>query len=280
MRAADRRSRRRTCVSRRPRCTTAAIRTARAGRGGRESGTGTGRDSPTRRRCPSTTRTTRAAPRTAARTRPRSGAHEGTPRRWVWSLSWVRFKNAAARIWKRLICTRTDRKRGSSAAARLGEHTTRATPTRELDAAALVADAHAHLGRARLNAELAEQSPQVGIRAVVVDDESGVDREPGAGGVGHVVGVCMATEPSLGFVEGHLALLCEHVGGGQTGDTGANNGNRSTVAKGAVMTAARSLGRRPRRSGPSRRRRRSPSPATTAAPRRRSRLRRRHRTPP
>ena len=115
-------------------------------------------------------------------------------------------------------------------AARLGEHTTRATPTRELDAAALVADAHAHLGRTRLNAELAEQSPQVGIRAVVVDDESGVDREPGAGGVGHVVGVGMTTEPSLGFVEGHLALLCEHVGRGQTGDTGANNGNRSTVA--------------------------------------------------
>ena len=123
-------------------------------------------------------------------------------------------------------------KRGSSARRGLGEHTTRATPTRELDAAALVADAHAHLGRARPNAELAEQSPQVGIRAVVVDDESGVDREPGAGGVGHVVGVCMTTEPSLGFIEGHLALLCEHVGRGQTGDAGADNGNRSTVAEG------------------------------------------------
>ena len=198
-----------------------------------------------------------------------------------WSPSWVRFKNAAARIWKRLICTRTDMKRGSSARRRLGEHTTRAPPARELDAAALVADAHAHLGRACLNAELAEQSPQVGIRAVVVDDEPGVDREPVAGGIGHVVGVRMPTETSLGFIEGHLALLCEHVGRGQTGDACADDGNRSTVAGFVrVMAAARSSGRQPRRSGPNRRRRRSPLPATYGAPRRRSRSRRRRRTPP
>ena len=120
---------------------------------------------------------------------------------------------------------------GIERAARLGEHTTRTTPACELDAAALVADAHAHLGRARPNAELAEQPPQVGIRAVVVDDEPGVDREPVAGGVGHVVGVGVATETIVGFVEGHLVLLREHVGSGQTGDTGAHDGNRSTVAE-------------------------------------------------
>ena len=80
--------------------------------------------------------------------------------------------------WNRLTWARTDRKRGSSDPARLGEDTLRAAPTGELDAAALVVDAHAHLGRARPHAELAEQPPQVRVRAVVVDDETGVDREP------------------------------------------------------------------------------------------------------
>ena len=121
-------------------------------------------------------------------------------------------------------------KRGSSALARLGEHTTRASPARELGSAALVADAHAHLGRARLDAERAEQPPQVRIRAVVVDDEPGVDREPVAGGIGHVVCVRMPTETRLGFIEGHLVLLGEYVRRGQTGDAGADDGNRSTFA--------------------------------------------------
>ena len=67
---------------------------------------------------------------------------------------------------------------GIDGAARLGEHAPRAPPACELDTAALVVDAHAHLGRACPHAELAEQPPQVRIRAVVVDDEAGVDREP------------------------------------------------------------------------------------------------------
>ena len=165
--------------------------------------------------------------------------------------------------------------------ARLGEHTLRATPTGELDAAALVVDAHAHLGRARLNTELAEQPPQVRIRTVVVDDEPGVDREHVAGGIGDVVGVGMPTETIVGFVERHLVLLREHVGRGQTGDTGADDGDRPTVAEVVRGHDRRPVvGKRTRRSGPSRRRRRSPSLATTGAPRRRSRSRRPRRTPP
>ena len=81
------------------------------------------------------------------------------------------------------------------------------------------------------NAQFAEQPPQVRIRAVVVDDEPGVDREHVAGGIGDVVGVGMATETILGFVEGHLVPLREHVGGGQTGDAGADDRDRPTVAE-------------------------------------------------
>ena len=115
--------------------------------------------------------------------------------------------------------------------AGLGEHTLRASATGELDAAALVVDAHAHLGRARLDAQFAEQPPQVRIRTVVVDDEPGVDREHVAGGIGDVVGVGMAAETIVGFVEGHVVPLREHVGGGQTGDSGADDRDRPAVAE-------------------------------------------------
>ena len=93
-----------------------------------------------------------------------------------------------------------------------------------------------------------------------------------AGGIGDVVGVGMAAETIVGFVEGHVVLLREHVGRGQTGDTGADDGERATVAEVVLfMTVARSPGRRTRRSDPSRRRRRSPSLVTTGAPQRRIR---------
>ena len=91
-------------------------------------------------------------------------------------------------------------------------------------------DAHAHLGRACPHAELAEQPPQVRVRAVVVDDETGVDREHGAGRVGDVVGVGMATEAIVGLVEGHLVRAGQDVGSGQAGDTGADDGDSATIA--------------------------------------------------
>ncbi len=91
-------------------------------------------------------------------------------------------------------------------------------------------DAQAHLGRACPHAELVEQPPQVRVRAVVVDDETGVDREQSAGRVGDVVGVGMATEAFVGLVEGHLARAGQDVGSGQAGNPGADDGDSATIA--------------------------------------------------
>ena len=73
-----------------------------------------------------------------------------------------------------------------------------------LQAAALAAHRHAHVGGAGLDAELAEETQQVRVRAVVVHDEPGVDRDDAVVGGEHVVRVRVATEARLGLEERHV----------------------------------------------------------------------------
>ena len=79
-------------------------------------------------------------------------------------------------------------------AARLCEQTPQATAAGVLEAAAVAAHAHAHLGAPDLHVELREELAQPGIGDVVENDEPAVNGMLPTVDVGDVVGVCMATE--------------------------------------------------------------------------------------
>ena len=58
---------------------------------------------------------------------------------------------------------------------RLGEHAAQPAAARVLQPAPFAADAHAHLGRAHFDVQLAEELAQPRVGHVVVDDEPAVD---------------------------------------------------------------------------------------------------------
>ena len=119
---------------------------------------------------------------------------------------------------------------GVGGVGRLGEDPAEALGARVLEPAAVAAHRHAHVGRLGVDAELAEQAQQRGVRAQVVHDEPAVDGHDAAVGGHDVVGVRVATEARLGLVERHVALALQHVRGGESGDTRADDGDATRPA--------------------------------------------------
>jgi hypothetical protein len=124
---------------------------------------------------------------------------------------------------------------GARRAARLGEHSAGPPAAGVLQAAALAADAHAHLGRRDLDPELGEQLAKLGVGAVVVHDEAGVDADLGATAPRQVVGVGVPAEPVLAFVERDVVSPLEQVRGGEPGHPGAHDRHGRTP--GAALRA-------------------------------------------
>ena len=129
-------------------------------------------------------------------------------------------------------------------AASLAEHAAQPASAGILQPASLAADAHAHLGGAHLDVQLAEQLAQPRVGHVVVHDEPAVDRVLPAIGVGDIVGVRMAAEPVVCFEKDDVVGAGEQVGGGETGDPGADHGhgrppdrNVCSVVRDAVPSA-------------------------------------------
>ena len=109
-------------------------------------------------------------------------------------------------------------------AARLGEQARDPAGAGVLQTAALAGDRHAHLGRLRGDAELAEQPQQVGVGLLVVHDEPTVDRHRPPGGAGDVVGVGVAPQAIVGLEEGDVVCPLQQVRGGQPSNSGADDG--------------------------------------------------------
>ena len=55
--------------------------------------------------------------------------------------------------------------------------------------------------------EFGEQPGEQGVRALVVDDEAGVDAGRRPGGRNHQVGVRVAAEPVVRLEQGHVVVL-------------------------------------------------------------------------
>ena len=120
-------------------------------------------------------------------------------------------------------------------------------------------DAHAHLGRPRLNAETAPNSRRkCEIRAVVVDDEPGV-RPRGLRRNRSRRVYAHAHRDDLGFIEGHLVLLGKYVRRvrPETPAPTTAIAEASQIVRSNLAPPSRQGGRR---SDPNRRRRRSPLP--------------------
>jgi hypothetical protein len=109
---------------------------------------------------------------------------------------------------------------------RLCQQATCTAATGELQSAVLAADAHAHLGRSRVDSELGEQTSQQGVGPVVVHDEAGVDDVPTAVRRGDVVAVRVTAEPVVGLEQRHVVRPPQQVGRGEPGDAGAHDRDR------------------------------------------------------
>ncbi len=81
-----------------------------------------------------------------------------------------------------------------------------------------VGDREAHLGVDRFDAEFVEEPAQVGVVAVVVDDEAGVDADRPGSGVVDCDGVGVAAEAIVGFEEDDVVARPENMGAGESGD--------------------------------------------------------------
>ena len=127
-------------------------------------------------------------------------------------------------------------------AAWLGEDTAQAAAAGVLQAAPVAANAHAHLGGPRLDAQLREKLAQPGVRHVVVDDEPAVDGVPPAASVGDVMGVRVSPEPVLGFEQGDVVAAGEQVSGGKPGDPRADHGHGRARGAGAGISGDGPLG--------------------------------------
>ena len=106
----------------------------------------------------------------------------------------------------------------------LREDAGRAASTGVLEAAPVAVDAHAHLGGMHLDVELGEQAAQQGIGAVVVHDESAVDRM-----LVDLVGVGVAAEAVVGLEQRDVAVASQDVGGGEAGDARPDDRDRRAL---------------------------------------------------
>ena len=106
-----------------------------------------------------------------------------------------------------------------------GEEAARAEGAGVLEAGGVVAHRERHLGLLGGDAELGEQPEQGRVRALVVDDESGVDGQRRAGTTVDEVRVGMAAEPVVGLEERDVRGTGGDVGSGQAGHAAADDGN-------------------------------------------------------
>ena len=91
-----------------------------------------------------------------------------------------------------------------------------------LEAARGVRDAEAHLGRLRLDAELAQESGESRIVRLVVDDESGVNGVYDAADL-NVDRVGVAADSRVGLIDGHLMVVLQCVRRDQSRHAGADD---------------------------------------------------------
>jgi hypothetical protein len=62
-----------------------------------------------------------------------------------------------------------------------------------------------------------------------VHQERRVDADDATVTVVHDMGVCVAAEPHIGFIQGHVVTAGQDVGGGEAGHATADDGNRPRV---------------------------------------------------
>ena len=128
--------------------------------------------------------------------------------------------SARASRLKRRQSRSIPRKLGLSEVGGAGEEAPRRAGV--LEAAAAVGDREAHVGGLARDPELLQQRFEVGVVAVVEDDEAGVDPVgPVLGLDRHRVGV--AADPLARLVDDDLVLGGQLVGGHQARDTGSDD---------------------------------------------------------
>src|ERR1700710_822375 len=89
--------------------------------------------------------------------------------------------------------------------------------------AAAVGDREAHVRALALDPQFLQQRFEVGVVAVVEDDEAGVDREVAPCRVLHRARFRVAAEPGGRLVDDDLVLGVQLVGGHHSGDAGSND---------------------------------------------------------
>ena len=109
----------------------------------------------------------------------------------------------------------------------------------KLQAGTRIADAEGHLRGLGRDAKPIEQGAEPGIVAIVVDDESGVDRDRPAVDL-DVDGVGMTADSCVGLEHGDLVVRVEHVGRDEARHAGADDGDLHRTASSGAMTPARS----------------------------------------
>ena len=93
-----------------------------------------------------------------------------------------------------------------------------------LEAAAIEADRERHVGRLGRHAEMVEQGDQVGIVALVEDDEADIDRLAAAQ-PRRIDRAGMAAEPALALVDHDIVLAAEQPRRAKTRNAGADDSN-------------------------------------------------------
>ena len=74
-----------------------------------------------------------------------------------------------------------------------------------------------------------EQTNQVCVVAIVVDDEAGIDSEPSHIRIFDIDGVRMAAQSAIGLEEHHVVARPEKVRAGESGDPRAHDGDSTTL---------------------------------------------------
>ena len=91
-----------------------------------------------------------------------------------------------------------------------------------LEAGDVVHEPEAHVGRLPLDAESIDQAAEVGIRAIVKDDKTGVDGEF-RGSLVDIDRVGVSAEIVVGFEQMHFGHVAQLIGSDQSGNSGSNN---------------------------------------------------------
>ncbi len=128
--------------------------------------------------------------------------------------------SACASRLKRRQSRSMPRKAGLSRWDAAGEEAARRAGV--LEAAVAVGDREAHVRGLAGDPELLQQRFEVGVVAVVEDDEAGVDPVAALAAF-DLDRVRVAAEPLACLIDGDLVLAVEEVGGNQPGDAGSND---------------------------------------------------------